>query len=211
MERPRLGLALIVFPAIIGLGHVWHGSMDAIQRLELTRSLSFNGSALTKTYGAIKYAPLQSVSMMPSYVAGHAAGRAFGATEDEAHFFAYRLTANLYGPVIAAVIAVVFFDLLLLLAFEVSTAIAATYVLVMGTLLLPYSRIMFSENLSALLLLISCRLMAGDRGGVQRAVAVAAALGLLCLNGLIFAPLVLIFLFLKPLNIRTSPREPHRQ
>ena len=194
MERPRFWLALIVFLAIISLGHAWHGSIDAIQRLELTRSLSFNASAQTKTYGAIKYAPLQSVIMLPSYVAGHAAARAFAATDDDAHFFAYRLTATLYGAAITALIAVVFFDLLLLLAFDVHIAIASTYVLVMGTLLLPYSRIMFSEIISAALLLISCRLMAGDRGGMRRAVAVASVLGLLCMNGLIFAPLAIVLM-----------------
>jgi hypothetical protein len=192
--RRDLWFAGLVFLAIISLGHIWHGSTDAIQRLQLTRSLVFAGSVHTRDYGPIKYAPLQSVVMAPAYVCGYLAGKTIGADEARAHGIAYRFSAVFYAPVVTAITAVVFFELLLALALPARIAVTSAYLLVMATLLLPYSRIMFSEILSGLLVLASCSLIVADRGGWRRALLVTVMLGLLCLNGAVFFPLFVLVL-----------------
>ena len=185
----RAGLGVIVFVAIVALGNTWHGSKDAIERLALTRALLFEGSVTTAAYGPIKSAPLQSVVMMPSYALGYAARAAIGGTEEEKHFVAYRVTSVLYAPVITALIAVIFLELLLHLGLSARTATHSMFVLVAGTLLLPYSRIMFSEILSALIVLAACSVIVADEGGTRRAIQAVALLGLLCLNAPVFVPL----------------------
>ena len=193
MRRRDLWLGLLVFAAIVSLGHLRHGSIDAIQRLALTRALVLHGSVVTERYGPIKYAPLQSLVMIPPYAAGYLAGKWLGGDAASAEHLAYRLCAVLYGPVTTSLICVVFFELVTALGIPPAPAVASTYLLLFGTLLLPYSRIMFSEPLSALLMLSSCALLATGRGR-GRALASFLCLGVLCLNGLVFAPLYLLAL-----------------
>jgi len=153
--RQYLALGLIFYFSFLLLGHFTHGSSDAIQRIELTRSLLFEGNVVTPKFGAIKYSPLQSVLMMPAYLLGYVIGDFSGQTDALSQNMAYRFTAYLFNPVVCSLIAVLFFQFLKGFKIDLSIRILSTFLLVFGTLLFPYVRNMFSEPLSALLILLS--------------------------------------------------------
>lgn len=194
MKKRNLWIGLIVYLSIFSLGHLWHGSIDAVQRLELTRAIIFDRSVITPTYGAIKYSPLQSIVMIPPYALGYAAGRAIGEPEEGAHRVAYRFCAALYNPLVVTLICVLYFNLLLHLEVSPSLASVSTFFLLFGTLLMPYARIMFSEPLSALLILSSAYFFVRSRsdGDVRNRILNFVTLGFLCLNNTIFILLYLI-------------------
>ena len=157
---------MITFLCINICGHFMHGSNDAIKRIALTKAIIFDGSVVTKKYGPIKYYPLQSIIMIPPYAAGYYVGKLMGEPEKKRFRIAYRFCAFLYNPVIISILAVVFFNFLGHLKIGVEDRAFSLLILLYGTLLSPYTRIMFSEPLSALLILLSLiyfyRAMASD-------------------------------------------------
>ena len=75
-DRGDAAVAAVVFAALSLLGqHTW-GTVDAIQRFAVTWSLVERGSAVTPEFGPVKYAPLQSVLMIPTAPAREGTRRA---------------------------------------------------------------------------------------------------------------------------------------
>jgi hypothetical protein len=146
---------LIFYFSFLILGHFTHGSSDAIARIELTRSLLIDGDVITAKYGAIKYSPLQSVLMIPAYASGYFLGIFSGQEDIVSQNIAYRFTAFFFNPVICSFIATIFFYFLKDFKIDLTIRILSTFLLIFGSLLFPYVRIMFSEPLSALLILLS--------------------------------------------------------
>jgi energy-converting hydrogenase Eha subunit A len=144
-------VGLLVFVALSLLGHHSWGTVDAIQRLALTRSLFLRGSVLTPEFGPIKYGLVQPVAMAPFYLAGHAVGRITGQDPERV---GYRATAFFFTPLVVAVLAASFLTTSLGLGWSRQSALLGTWALVFGTLLTPYSRILFAEPLQALLLFL---------------------------------------------------------
>ncbi len=142
-------LAALTFIALSALGHHTWGTVDAIQRLALTRSLLTAASVRTPEFGPIKYGPLQSLLMLPTYAAGFAAGT-LGAGDP--HRLGYRVTAFLFSPLLTSALVACWFLLARRRGATVQVAGAGAWTLLWSTLLLPYSRLLFSEPLTALLL-----------------------------------------------------------
>ena len=112
-----LKLGIIFYLGLLILGHQWHGSIDAIKRIHLTRSLLTRGSMITEEYGAVKYGPLQSIAMIPPYALGYFAGKATGHSPDDSSFFGYRVAAMTFVPVICCLIAIVAFGWIIALGY----------------------------------------------------------------------------------------------
>jgi hypothetical protein len=180
---------------MFALGHMRPGSIDAIQRLHLTRAMIFDQSVITQKYGPIKYSPLQSAVMVPPYLLGYVIGRALGYQEEQAHQVGYRLCAFLYSPLAVTGMSILYFNILLSWKFALRVALFSTYMLLFGTLVLPYSRIMFSEMLSALLIMTSIYfLLRSSEGQYLKSMGVAfISLGLLSLNNIVFLFFYLAF------------------
>jgi hypothetical protein len=195
LGKNNLWLGLFIYASIFALGHLRHGSIDAIQRLHLTRAMIFDQSVITQKYGPIKYSPLQSVVMIPPYLLGYVIGKALGYQEEQAHQVGYRLCAFLYSPLAVTGMSVLYFNILLSWKFPLKVALLSTYMLLFGTLVLPYSRIMFSETLSALLIMSSIYfLLSSSEGKYLQSMGLAfISLGLLGLNNM--ALLFLYFVF----------------
>ena len=188
MRRPHLAVGLIFFIAIISLGHLKAGSRDAMQRLAMTQSILFDHSFISSQYGAVKYGPLQSILMIPPYLLGYAAGALIGQSDERRHHTAYRFCAFLFTPGIVAILCAWYAHLLSLLKFRYMIAMLSTFSLLFCTLLLPYSRIMLSEPLNALLLFLSMYYLFLYRSRkVVRYVRISfLAMGLLYLNNFVF-------------------------
>lgn len=155
MIKQKAILGGIFYLSFLLLGHFTHGTIDAIQRIELTRSILFEGDVVTPEYGPINYSPLQSIVMIPPYLLGYSIGKLSGQPEEKRRNTAYRFCAFLFNPIICSLMAVLFFEFLRELKFDPSTSLLSTFMLVFGTLLFPYIRIMFSEPLNSLLILSS--------------------------------------------------------
>ena len=103
-----------------------------------------------------------------------------------------------FNPLIIAVICVLYFNFLGKLGFELPEKLFSTYTMLFGTLLLPYSKWLWSEPLSALLILSSFYCLYCSIEGEFRKYNFLnfLFLGLLCLNGPVFNILFLtMFLF----------------
>ena len=184
-------MGLVAYVSIVALGHLKHGSIDAMERLALTRSLLFDRSVVTREYGAIKYSALQSVLMMPPYLAGFAVSKGlFAASDKDARQAGYRFCAFLFTPVVCSLIAGLYARLLLDRGVDPRTTLTCAFTLLFATLLLPYSRLLFCEPLSALLLLVAYAAARSlERQETRPAlVTLFATLGLLSLNNLAFLP-----------------------
>jgi hypothetical protein len=127
---------------------------DGYFRMMMTHFLLTEGSVIT-SLGSINYAPLQSILMIPSYALGYGYGMITGASPDEMSDFGVVASYFLFNPVIISFLCVLYFRILKEMEVDENTAIISTAVLFCGTFLLPYARGMFSEPLSALLILIS--------------------------------------------------------
>jgi len=189
-DRPGTGdaaLAAVVFAALSLLGqHTW-GTVDAIQRFAVTRAIVERGSVVTEEFGAVKYAPLQSVLMIPTYVLGEGLGLLAGADPRQV---GYRTTAFLFTPLVVTLLCVAFRRAALRSGFSNGAALFGVGTLLFATLLLPYSRLLFTEPLNALLvLLMASALLDENRGVPSSAPRLGAASGLLFLNGATFGPL----------------------
>ncbi|HEY3348391.1 MAG TPA: hypothetical protein VGM13_01280 [Thermoanaerobaculia bacterium] len=180
-------LAAVVFATLSLLGqHTW-GTVDAIQRFAVTRSLVERGSAVTPEFGPIKYGPLQSVLMVPTYLLGKALGALAGADPRQV---GYRVTAFLFTPLLVTLLCVVFRRAALRAGAGERTALFGVFTLLFTTLLLPYTRLLFTEPLNALLVLLAASALLDASGGSASAARrLAAASALLVLNGAPFAPL----------------------
>ena len=103
--RGDAAVGAIVFAALSLLGqHSW-GTVDAIQRFAVTRALVESGSAVTPEFGPVKYGPLQSVLMIPTYLLGKGLGALAGSDPRQV---GYRTTAFLFSPLVVTLLCVVF-------------------------------------------------------------------------------------------------------
>jgi hypothetical protein len=195
LRNNNLWLGLFIYASIFALGHMRHGSIDAIQRLHLTRAMIFDQSVITQKYGPLKYSPLQSAVMIPPYLLGYVMGHTLGYQEEQAHQVGYRLCAFLYSPLAVTGMSVLYFNILLSWKFTLWVALLSTYMLLFGTLVLPYSRIMFSETLSALLIMTSIYgLLRSSQENYSKNMGLAfISLGLLGLNNMAFLFFYLAF------------------
>ncbi|MGH2354510.1 MAG: phospholipid carrier-dependent glycosyltransferase, partial [Chloroflexota bacterium] len=98
-----------------------------------------------------KYGLGQSVAQAPFFVAGHAVGTLFGATDDRPTRFAVGMT----NSVVTATLAGVFWLLLRQLGSGRGAATVASLVLGLATLAWPYARADFAEPLQATMLLLA--------------------------------------------------------
>jgi hypothetical protein len=163
--------------------------VDAIQRFAVTRSLAERGRAVTPEFGSVKYAPLQPVLMIPTYLLGKELGTLVGSDPRQV---GYRVTAFLFTPLLVALLCVVFRRAALRAGAGEGTALFGVGTLLFTTLLLPYTRLLFTEPLNALLVLLAASaLLDANRGVTSSAPRLAAASALLVLNGVLFGPLAL--------------------
>jgi hypothetical protein len=146
-----LGLAL--FAILSALGHHTWGTMDAIQRFAVTRALVERGAVVTPEFGPVKYAPLQSILMIPPYALGQLAGRLVPGADPAR--VGYRATAFLFTPVIVSFLCVLYRRTLRTEGLPARDIFFGIATLLFATLLLPYSRLLFTEPLNALLILLS--------------------------------------------------------
>ena len=182
-------LAAVVFAALSLLGqHTW-GTVDAIQRFAVTRSLVEQGSAVTPEFGPVKYAPLQSVLMIPTYLLGKGLG-AFAGSDPRR--VGNRVTAFLFTPLLVTLLCVVFRRAALRAGTGEQAALFGVFTLLFTTLLLPYTRLLFTEPLNALLVLLATSALLDANCGLAAAgPRLAASSALLVLNGALFAPLAI--------------------
>jgi hypothetical protein len=182
-------VVVLVFAALTLLGqHSW-GTVDAIQRFAVTRSLVESGSAVTPEFGPVKYAPLQSVLMIPTYLLGKGLGALAGSDPRQV---GYRTTAFLFSPFTVALLAAVFAGAARRAGASPGAARAGVFTLLFTTFLLPYARLLFTEPLNALLVLLGASaLLDVSRGMPAAGVRLGAASALLVLNGAVFAPLAI--------------------
>jgi len=145
---------LIFYVGIIFLGDFHAVNPDGVFRLDMTRSLLTEGSFAT-AHGPINYAPLQSILMIPSYALGYFYGSWVHAPPEKQHLFGILSTYFLFLPVVLSALCIWFFKILKEMGVDNQVSIISTVILFWGTYLLPYGKGMFSEPLSALLILIS--------------------------------------------------------
>ena len=127
---------------------------DGVFRLEMTHSLLTQGTVMT-THGPIKYAPLQSVLMIPSYALGYWVGMVVGVSPEKMTWFGIVTNHILFLPVIISTLCVLYYRILEKMGIDASTGIISTMILFCGTFFLPYAGGLYSEPLNALLILIS--------------------------------------------------------
>jgi len=186
-RRAGLLLGLAVFAILSALGrHTW-GTVDAIRRLAVTRSLVESGTVVPPEIGAVKYGPLQPVLMIPTYLLGRLAGRLVPGADP--HQVGYRATAFLFTPVIVSLLCVVYRRTLRAEGVPDREIWFGIATLLFTTLLLPYTRLLFTEPLNALLVLLAASALASLARGREAAIPLASASALLFLNGAIFGPL----------------------
>lgn len=182
-------VAAVVFATLSLLGqHTW-GTVDAIQRFAVTRSLVERGSAVTPEFGPVKYGPLQSVLMIPTCLLGKGLGALAGSDPRQVD---YRVTAFLFTPLLVTLLCVVFRRTAIRAGASERAALFGVGTLLFTTLLLPYTRLLFTEPLNALLVLLAASaLLDASEGSAGAARRLAASSALLVLNGAPFAPLAI--------------------
>lgn len=188
MMNRKILLGLLFYLSIVILGHFSYGVIDNRMRFDLTESLFLKGSVQTSEYGPIKFAPLQPVLMIPTYALGYLAGKMIGQSDKHLNKTAYRVTSYLFVPIVVSIICVLYFTFLGELGFDLTIRLISTYLLLFGTLLLPYSRLMFAEPLNALFILSSLYfLYKSFHGNARNNLRTSFVLsGLLCLNNAVF-------------------------
>ena len=198
MTNPRQGKAgggrhagllsgLAVFSILSALGHHTWGTVDAIQRFAVTRAIVESGTVLTPEFGPVKYAPLQPVLMLPPYLLGRMAGRLVPGADPQR--VGYRATAFLFTPVVVSLLCVLYRRTLRSEGLPASRIFLGIATLLFTTLLLPYTRLLFTEPLDALLILVSASALAALARGGTGGLPLASASALLFLNGAVFGPL----------------------
>lgn len=178
----------IFYVAIIALGHLTYGSIDALQRIALTKSLISAKSVVTEEFGPIKYGPFQSIIMIPPYFLGYRAGKLLGFEEKKAQHIGDRFYAFLITPLAVSMTCVLYLKILLRFHVDVKKSLLSTFLLAFGTLLLPYSKLMFTEPLNGLLILLSVFFLIKSQKGYhgKHITITFIIVGLLVLNNVIF-------------------------
>ena len=186
--RRYLALGLIFFLAILFLGKFSHGTMDGFQRAEVARSLLVDHQWISPYFGPSKYGPLQPLLMVPFYAIGYSFAQSEGGDPIQRHFAGIKSCATLFMPLITAVLCVLFYRIQIEMGCRSSVSLVSTTLLLIGTFLLPYSRILFSEPLNALLILSSFYFLWRSLSGkfVVNNRYNFLFLTLLCLNNFIF-------------------------
>lgn len=188
-RKAALALFVLSFAALQGLGRQTWGTIDAVERLAVTRSLLTSGSVVTPQFGAVKYGPLPSVLMLPTYALGYGIGRLTGSADPD--HAGYRVTAVLFTPLLASLLVALFYGFARRLGHAPATAALGAWSLLWCTLVLPYSRLLFSELLSATLLLAAAACLLrppeNSRSGTGFLFLAAAAL-----NYAIYLPLLAV-------------------
>lgn len=189
-RRTRLALFLVAFASVSALGFHRFGTIDAMQRLALTRSWLLRGSLVADPYGPVKYGPLQPLLAMPSYGLGYAAATLLPGPTDP-HRVGYRFTAFLFTPMVVAATLLVFVRLATRLGAAPRDALPSAGLLLFGTFLLPYSRLLFSEPLYGLLFLLALEALVPASNGEKPALlTLPFLLSLLSLANPVFLPLL---------------------
>ncbi|HQR47573.1 MAG TPA: hypothetical protein PK598_16370, partial [Thermoanaerobaculia bacterium] len=186
-RRAALLLGLAVFAILSALGHHTWGTVDAIRRLAVTRSIVESGTVVPPEIGPVKYAPLQPVLMLPTYLLGRLSARVVPGADP--HQVGYRATAFLFTPVLVSLLCVTYRRTLRGAGLPDREIWLGLATLLFTTLLLPYSRLLFSEPLNALLVLLAASALAALARGGEAAVPLASVSALLFLNGAVFGPL----------------------
>ncbi len=181
---------VILFVSISLLGHHKWGTQDAIQRFGLTRSLVHSGSVVTAEFGPIKYGPLQPILMVPTYVAGYGIGW-LTSGRASAQQVGYRVSAFIFSPLCTVLLVLLFFQVSRRLGASARDAANAAFILLFGSLVLPYSRLLFTEPLNALLVLLAAAGVLSDPDDAVPWTSVFS-ITLLSLNNAIFVPLLLL-------------------
>jgi hypothetical protein len=148
--RVALAMGFLCFLAVSALGHHTWGTVDAIQRLAVTRSILTTGSVITPEFGAVKYGPLQPVLMLPSYALGYGVALLGGLAEPGR--VGYRFTAFLFTPLVVSVLVGLWYGFARRWGHRPAAAAIGAWTLFWCTLVLPYSRLLFSDLLSATML-----------------------------------------------------------
>ena len=213
--RRYLVLGLIFFLAILFLGRFSHGTMDGFQRAEVARSLLIDHQWVSPYFGPSKYGPLQPLLMVPFYALGYSYGLAQDADLLQRHFSGIQSCATLFMPLVTAVLCVLFYRIQREMGWNTPVSLISTVLLFLGTFLLPYSRILFSEPLNALLILFSFYFFWRSLSGkfVINNRINFLFLTLLCLNNFIFEAyfgLMLIFVFASSYANLAKPAEARR-
>lgn len=185
-QRTAWRLTAVAFVALAALGHHTWGTIDAIQRMALTRSILTSGSIITPDFGPIKYGPLHSVIMLPTYALGYALGLVSGSSDP--HRTGYRVTAFVLTPILLSTLLGIWYILARRLGYSIRASGVGAWTLFWCSLLLPYSRLLFSEILTAILFLGAALCFFPD-GRAPRP-AGFFLLGAATLNYLVFAPLL---------------------
>ena len=177
------------FLALAGLGHHTWGTVDAIERLAVTRSVLTSGSVITPEFGPVKYGPLQSVLMLPTYALGYGIGALTKAGDPDR--VGYRVTAFLFTPLLVSFLLALWYGSARRWGFTPPIAAAGAWTLLWCTLVMPYSRLMFSDLLSATMLFAgaTCLLVPAEESPRS---AGFFYLGAAALNYAIFLPLLFV-------------------
>lgn len=213
--RRYLVLGLIFFLAILFLGRFSHGTMDGYQRAEVARALLVDHTWVSPYFGPSKYGPLQPLLMVPFYAIGHSYGQIQGMDLLQIHFYGIQSCAALFMPLLVAALCVLFFRIQKDMGWDTQVSLISTTVLFLGTIFLPYSRILFPEPLNALLILFSFYFFMQSLSGkfLARNRLNFICLGLLCLNNFVFEAyfgLMLIFVFASSYAKFAEPHEARR-
>lgn len=207
----RIGraLALLAFLALAALGHHTWGTVDAIQRLAVTNAVLTRGSVVTPEYGPVKYGPLQPFLMLPTYALGYGIGELARAPEPGR--VGYRVTAFLFTPVLVSLLVYLWYGFARRWGQDRASAAVGAWTLLWCTLVLPYSRLLFSELLSATMLLAGVAYLCVPRDEDRRPVGFFF-LALASLNYVVFVPVLLVACAALPLYElgRARPGEARR-
>jgi hypothetical protein len=183
-----VALGCLCFVAVSALGHHTWGSIDSIQRLAVTRSLLTTGSVITPEFGPVKYGPLQPVLMLPSYALGYGAAAVIGL--DDPHRAGYRVTAFLFTPALVSVLVGFWYGFARRWGHRPAAAAIGAWTLLWCTLVLPYSRLLFSDVLSATMIFAGVACLLVPPGETPRRKGFLF-LGAAALNYIVFLPILM--------------------
>jgi len=200
-RRVAVALGCLCFVAVSALGHHTWGSIDSIQRLAVTRSLLTTGSVITPEFGPVKYGPLQPVLMLPSYALGYGAAAVIGL--DDPHRAGYRVTAFLFTPALVSVLVGFWYGFARRWGHRPAAAAIGAWTLLWCTLVLPYSRLLFSDVLSATMIFAGVACLLVPPGETPRRKGFLF-LGAAALNYIVFLPILMFSAAAVPIRPNAS-------
>jgi hypothetical protein len=150
----NLSLGLIFYIAIICLARFHTVFPDGGLRLALTHSIVTQGTVITSA-GPVKYAPLQSLLMAPFYALGYHYGMLSDELPQNLENIGELSVFYLFLPIVISSLCVLFFRTLKRMGVDDNASLVSTFLLFGCTFLLPYAGGLYSDPLSALLILIS--------------------------------------------------------